>query len=130
LETTSEVKVGKKIEKPHVNNFQCYFCDFQAKNLGGLKTQIRRMHNLEQNMHVFEYCTFISKTESDLKTHCKTFNTTHSHLVYNEHYEEENFEIFALKEMGLMLLGMQHYSNDQLTEWMKDSLMTLGKNPR
>jgi hypothetical protein len=98
LKTTSDVNLRKHTEKPHVTNFQCDFCDFPAKNLSVLKTHIRRMHSLPQNMHECEHCTFTSKTENELKKRNKTFNT-HYNLDYNEHLEELNYEIFAFKEI-------------------------------
>ena len=93
------MNLGKHTEKLHVTNFQCDFCDFNAKNPSGLKTHIRRMHSLPQKTHKCEYCTFTSKTESELKKHNNIFNITHSHLDHNERFEEVNCEIFALKEI-------------------------------
>ena len=87
------------------------------------------MHSLPQNMHECEHCTFTSKNESELKKHKKTFNITHSNLDYNEHLVELNYKIFALQEIGFMLLGMQHYTSDQWTRWMDMNFVTLGKNP-
>ena len=86
------------------------------------------MQSLPQNMHECEYLTFTSKTERELKKHNNTFKITH--LDYNEHLEGVNCEIFALKEIGFMLLGMQHYTSDQWTRWMDMNFVTLGKNPR
>ena len=76
------------------------------------------MHSLPQKTHKCEYCTFTSKTESELKKHNNIFNITHSHLDHNERFEEVNCEIFELKEIGFMLLGMQHDTEDQWTRWM------------
>ena len=87
------------------------------------------MHSFPQKMHECEYCTFTSKTESELKKHNNTFNITHSNLNYNEHFEEYNCEIFALKENGFMLLGMQHFSDDLWRRWLDSNFKTLGKNP-
>ena len=130
LETTSKEETENHLEKLHVNNLNCEYCDFHAKNVGGLKIHIRRMHSLEKNLFQCEYCTFTSKTEREMKTHKRKYNITHSKLDYNEHLEELNCEIFALKEIGFMLLGMQHYDSYQWKQWMDASFMTLGKNPR
>ena len=88
------------------------------------------MQSPEKNLFQCDYCTFTSKTESEMKTHKRKYNITHSKLDYNEHLEELNCEIFALKEIGFMLLGMQHYDSYQWKQWMDASFMTLGKNPR
>ena len=89
------------------------------------------MHSLPQKLYECEYCNFTSKTESEMKKHNKTFDVTHSHLDYNEHLEDVNYEIFALKEIGYMLLGMQHLAiPDQWNMWMEQNFFTPGKNPR
>ena len=87
------------------------------------------MHCLEKNLFQCGYCTFTSKTDSEMKKHNRKHNITHSNLDYNEQLKEVNCEIFALREIGFMLLGMQHYNNYQRKLWMDASFMTLGKNP-
>ena len=65
-----------------------------------------------------------------MKTHNSKYNITHSNLDYNEHLEELNYEIFAMKEIGLYLLGMQHFDSVQWRMWVDRNFQTLGKNPR
>ena len=77
------------------------------------------------------FCTYTSKSESELETHTLKYNITHSNLDYNDHYEEVNCEIFALKQIGLFLLGMQRLGEDEeWTKWMDRNYLTPGKNTR
>lgn len=117
-------------EKTHEKNLNCEYCKFIGKNVGGLRIHIRRMHSFKNGLKECKFCTFTSKTDSDLKTHVKKYNTTHSSLDYNENIEEVNCEIFAMKEVGLFLLGMQHFEDEQWTQWMHRNFWTPGKNPR
>ena len=39
------------------------------------------------------------------------YDITHSELDYNEHFEDVNYKIFAMKETGFYLLGIQHFYN-------------------
>ena len=50
----------------------------------------------------------LPKQKKEVKTHPAKYNVTHSKLYYNERLEEVNCEIFALKEIGLLLVGMQN----------------------
>ena len=88
------------------------------------------MHSFKNNLYECQTCTFSSKTDKDLKTHQKKYITTHSTLDYNKHFEEVNCEIFAMKENGLYLLGMQHFDDAQWKMWMDRNFWTPGKNPR
>ena len=100
----------------------------KAKNLAGLKIHIRRIHSFPEKLFECDFCNFTSKTESEIKKHNKTFNITHSHLDYNQYFEEVNCEIFALREIGYMLLGMQHFNSDMWNLWMDKNFFTPGKN--
>ena len=84
----------------------CEYCDCTGKNIGGLRIHIQRMHSFKKKLFECKYCTFTSKTESDMKTHNSKYDITHSELDHNEHFEEVNYEIFAMKESGFCLLGM------------------------
>ena len=107
----------------------CDFCDFVAKSLTGLKIHIRRMHSNSKTIISCNFCTFTAKTETEVKTHTSKWNITHS-SIFNDNHEEVNYEMFALKEIGLVLLGFQNYDNDWWSRWMERSFQTLGKNPR
>ena len=88
------------------------------------------MHSVPKKLFDCEYCTFTSKIESELNTHTRKFNITRSKLDYNEHFVEVNCEMFSLKEIGYMLLGMQHSDRHECKLWMDTNFITLGKNPR
>ena len=107
----------------------CDYCDFVAKSLTGLKIHIRRMHSNSKKLISCNFCTFTAKTETEVKTHTSKWNITHS-SIFNDNHEEINYEMFALKEIGLVLLGFQNYDNDWWSRWMERSFQTLGKNPR
>ena len=64
LEPISENHQGKHVKKSHESSLQCEYCDFIAKNVSGLKTHIRRMHTRQQKLYTCQYCTFTSKTEN------------------------------------------------------------------
>ena len=129
-DSNRESDLTNQSEKIHVESLNCEYCDFTAKNIGGLRIHVRRMHSFRKKLFECGFCTFTSKTESEMKTHNSKYNITHSKLDYNEHIEELNYEIFAMKETGLLLLGMQHYDEERWRLWMERNFKTLGKNPR
>ena len=56
---------------------------------------------MQQKLFTCQYCTFTSKTETEIKNHNQKYDITHSNLDYNAHLEKLNYKIFALKEIGL-----------------------------
>ena len=88
------------------------------------------MHTTQQKLLLCQYCTFTSKIETEMKKHNEKYNITHSNLDYYANLEELNYEIFALKEIGLVIYAMQHFDSDLWKRWMETNFITLGKNPR
>ena len=70
------------------------------------------MHTCEKNLVTCNNCTFTSKTETDLIKHTQQYNIMHSNIDYDEHLEEFNYKIFALKEIGLVLFGLQDLADE------------------
>jgi hypothetical protein len=108
--TISESNIEKDTKDDNLESLKCDYCEFVGI-IGGLKTHIRRMHTRKANLFMCNFCTYTSKSESELETHTSKYNITHSRLDYNDHYEEVNCEIFALKQIGIFLLGMQSSIN-------------------
>ena len=109
---------------------RCDYCEFVGKNIGGLKTHTRRMHSNATNCFSCEFCTFTAKTEREVKEHTSKWNMTHSGIDFNENYEGVNYEIFALKQMGLVLLGFTAWDDERWSMWMQRHFYTPGNNPR
>ena len=95
------------------HKLKCEYCDFVGKSIGGLKTHTRRMHNTATNCYLCEFCTFTAKTKNEVKEHTTKWNITHSKMDFNLHYEEVNCEMFALKQIGLVLLGFSMWDNER-----------------
>ena len=112
------------------DNLICDYCEFVGKNVGGLKTHTRRMHSNATNCFSCEFCTYTAKTEREVKEHTGKWNITHSYIDFNENYEEVNYEIFALKQMGMVLLGFTPWDDERWSMWMQRHFYTPGKNPR
>ena len=104
--------------------------DFVGKSIGGLKTHTRRMHSTATNCYLCEFCTFTAKTENEVKEHTTKWNITNSKIDFNLHYKEVNCEMFALKQIGLVLLGFTMWDNERWSLWMERNFYTPGKNPR
>ena len=109
---------------------RCDYCEFVGKNIGGLKTHTRRMHSNATNCFSCEICTYTANTEREVKEHTVKWNITHSDIDFNENYEEVNYEIFALKQMGLVLLGFTPWDDERWSMWMQRHFYTPGKKPR
>ena len=63
----------------------------QKLSLNFLETESHEVYKLS----LCQYCTFTSKTETEMKKQKEKYNITHSNLDYNENLEELNYEIFA-----------------------------------
>ena len=96
----------------------------QVANLIPVPTNILN----SKNLFSCQFCTFTAKTENEVNTHTSLWNITHT-SIFNDNHEEVNYEMFALKEIGLVILGFQNYDNNWWSRWMDRSFQTLGKNP-
>ena len=55
-ETSSSKELEDHNKKNHMQRFPCDFCEFTAKNEGGLKTHMRAKHTRNMNWKNYKYC--------------------------------------------------------------------------
>jgi hypothetical protein len=81
------------------------------------------MHACKGKLFICNFCTYTSKSE--LKAHTSKHNIAHSNIYYNDYLAEVYCAIFALKQIGLILLGMQHLNeDDEWRKWMDRTFVT------